>query len=299
MSYKARVSSSSSGQKKPQMKESSTFNWNSIRNLVEREQNGYIKNKLILSCLKGASQTSKQETVFESELLLFKFIEFFSFGKLFPNFVKNYKPSESNGKVSKKDKIRMDNQLMFQENDFKLFALGKSYDIMMTSTYRFTYDVSKYLYIFYWNIEILKGLRDKRPVPPLVILDACLSLNRFIDRSILKNEHYLEGFYNLQTKVNSLMNESFYNLLFKNPKFLVHCSFQNYEGEVKLYQEQQQLIDDITARVLEDRPILLGTSLPTGQGKTFSASCLAKNFPSTLPIKRFSLHVQTSSSTTS
>ena len=90
MSYKARVSSSSSSQKKPQMKESSTFDWNSIRNLVEREQNGYIKNQLILSCLNGASQNSNQENVYECDLLLSKFIEFFSFGKLFPNFVQNY-----------------------------------------------------------------------------------------------------------------------------------------------------------------------------------------------------------------
>lgn len=287
MSYKARgssSSSSSSSQKKPQMKESSTFDWNSIRNLVEREENGYIKNQLILSCLNGASQISNQENVYECDLLLSKFIEFFSFGKLFPNFVKNYRPSERNGKLSKKDKIRMDNQLMFQANDFKLFSLGKSFE-MMTSMNRFSYDVSKYLYILYWNIEILKGLRDKKPVQPLLILDACLSLNRMIDREILKNEHYLEGFYNLQTKVNSLMNESFYNLLFKNPKFLVHCSFQNYEGEVKLYPEQQQLIDDITAHVLDDRPILLGTSLPTGQGKTFSAACLAKKLSVEAPHK--------------
>ena len=274
MSYKAR--STSASQSKPQFKETSTFDWNSIRNLVEKEQNAYIKTHLILSCLRSRQQSKKETTsIYECDLLLSKFIEYFSFAKLFPNFVQNYKPAQTSGKVSKKDKIRMDNQLMFQANDFKLFSLGKSYE-MMTTMNRFTYDVSKYLYILYWNIEILKALRDKKNVTSLVILDACISLNRLLDRNILKNENYLEGFRNLQTKVNSLMNESFYNLLFKNPKFLVHCSFQNYEGEVKLYPEQQTLIDDITAHVLDDRPILLGTSLPTGQGKSFSAACLAK-----------------------
>ena len=85
MSYKTRVSSSGAS-KTPQFKETSTFDWNSIRNLVEKEKNSYIKTHLILSCLKGrAASLSKQESLNECDLLLYKFIQYFLLVNCFPN----------------------------------------------------------------------------------------------------------------------------------------------------------------------------------------------------------------------
>ena len=275
--------------KKPEFKESSTFDWNSIRSLVEREKNGFIKTHLILSCIRNRSSNNKENNVGidECELLLFKFIHYFSYGKLFPNFVANYKVKDevkTKGKVSKKEKIVMENKLKFQQGDFQMFKLGEGFE-MMTSLNRFNYEVCKFLYLLYWNVEILKGIRDKRNVPPLIILDGCISLNRMMARDVLKNRNYIEGFRNLQNKVNTLMNENFYTLLFKNPKLLLHSSYQNYDSEIKLYPEQLDLIDNITTNCLNDTPLLMGTSLPTGQGKTFAAICLAKKLSIDAPSK--------------
>ena len=85
--------------------------------------------------------------------------------------------------------------------------------------------------------------------------------------------------------MNSLMNQSFYNLLFKNPKYLVHCSYQNYDNEIRLYPEQQELIEDITSHVLMDKPRLMASALPTGQGKSFASAVLAKRLSVDAPNK--------------
>ena len=78
--------------------------------------------------------------------------------------------------------------------------------------------------------------------------------------------------------MNSIMNDSFYDLLFKNPKMLYHCSAQKYTKEIHLYKEQRIILDQIYQSVENDKPLLLGNQLPTGQGKTFLSIPLAKMF---------------------
>ena len=78
------------------------------------------------------------------------------------------------------------------------------------------------------------------------------------------------GFEKLQMMLSKIiMNEKFYEILFENPKFLYHCSFQHFKKTLKLYPEQREILTKIHNAIMDDRPLLLGNQMPTGQGKTF------------------------------
>ena len=93
---------------------------------------------------------------------------------------------------------------------------------------------------------------------------------------IITQEKYKSCFEIVNQKYNTLMNPTFYNLLFNNPKLLVESSLQMYNNEICLYKEQKIIIDMIKNAIDSNSPLLLGNQMPTGQGKTFLAVPLAK-----------------------
>ena len=138
--------------------------------------------------------------------------------------------------------------------------------------------MNSYLYILYWCLVILRRIKEKKKISSLIVLDATLSINRIIEKGTITDPSYLSGFQFFNEKMNSIMNDSFYNLLFENPKLLYHCSAQKYTKEIHLYKEQRIIIDKICNSVENDFPLLLGNQLPTGQGKTFLSILLSKIF---------------------
>lgn len=269
--------------------ERKVFDWNNIRILVSEEKNAYKKTKLILSLTQNNENVESHEDLMdESEDLLCQFITFFKMEKLFPNFLisseENLKDKKNIKKsLSKRDEIKTKNEEIFIKNDFSKFGLDRNYNLLPHLNLR--YEMNNYLYIVYWCVEILRSLKQGKRVKPLVILDASLSLNRMIAKGKVNSAYYLEGICNLQTRINQLMTEEFYSLLFANPKFIVSCSFQSIDSEIKLYKEQKELVLDIFNHCLSDKPRLLGSQLPTGEGKTFASIVLAKLLSIHLPEK--------------
>lgn len=267
--------------------ERKVFDWNHIRNLVSEETNAYRKTKLILSLTQNREIESDKTSFHESEDLLREFIVLFKMEKLFPNFMmsiqESKKPDKKGKSSKKKDEIRNKNEELFIQNDLKKFSLDKNFNLCPHVNFR--YEINHYLYIVFWCVEIIRGLKQNKKIKPLVILDACLSLNRMISRNKIQNHQYLEGFLSLQTRMNAFMTDEFYALLFRNPQFLVSCSFQSIDSEISLYKEQKELILDIYNHCLNDKPRLIGSQLPTGQGKTFASVVLAKMLSVRLPEK--------------
>ena len=124
--------------------------------------------------------------------------------------------------------------------------------------------------------RIEKGRRSS--LNPVLLLDATLSMDRLLDRNIITDPVYLAGFRKISKEANAYMNDKMYQLLFQNPKLILSCSFQNSSKEISLYKEQKVILNTIKKAVDNDTPLLLGNQLPTGQGKTFLASVLAKVF---------------------
>ena len=119
-------------------------------------------------------------------------------------------------------------------------------------------------------------MKEKKKVSSIVILDAALSIDRIVKKKML-NDTYMGGFEKLQMMLSKIiMNEKFYEILFENPKFLYHCSFQHFKKTLKLYPEQREILTKIHNAIMDDRPLLLGNQMPTGQGKTFLSIPLAK-----------------------
>lgn len=176
-------------------------------------------------------------------------------------------------KLSKKDLIILENEKKTLETDLKQFSFNEDFTLKRV---HFLFPVNNYLYILYWCLTILRGLKEKKKIQPLIILDATISMNRILLKDVITDESYKSGFVFFNTKMNSLINESFYNLLFQNPKMLYQSSFQKFNKEIHLYKEQKIILDKIKSAIDTDIPLLLGNQMPTGQGKTFLSVPLAK-----------------------
>lgn len=242
-----------------------SFPWKRIE---ERPENANIVRLLIENV--NETEESKSFVLKQPELLLENFISHF---KLEQFFSIDFKPQQKTKKVSAKEQIIMTNELKNMTSDFENFSLNKDKTLKRTI---FLFETNYYLYILWWGVEIIHILKRKERVLPLVILDVTLSLNRLMMKNIITNEKYKSCFDLVNGKFNSLMNPSFYNLLFNNPKLLVETSLQMYNNEVRLYKEQKIIIDRIKNAIDEDKSLLLGNQMPTGQGKTFLSVPLAK-----------------------
>ena len=255
-----------------------SFPWIAIQNLVENDPNTYQKHYLIESVVMD-EETGDKMVVDQPNELLYRFVTFFTYEKLFPQFMTEYslEKSKKNNSKKNKNKINVKNlceerEILFQDADLKLFEL----DNYKFKKIHFQYPICNYLYLCYWCIEILKGLKERKKIHNLCILDAILSMNRMMDKSILTNHYYLQGFELVRGKMNSIVTSKFYDLLFLNPKYLITSSFQNFDTEIKLYKEQKQMIHDIQCKMEQNQPILFANQHPTGQGKTFSCAPLTK-----------------------
>ena len=121
----------------------------------------------------------------------------------------------------------------------------------------------------------MRKLKEKQHVSSIVLLDAALSLGHILNSGLL-NPIYKEGFDKLAIIMEKVINDDFYHLLFENPKFLYHTSFQQFQQNIKLYPEQRLILDKIHDSIKDDQPLLLANQMPTGQGKTFLSIPLAK-----------------------
>lgn len=212
----------------------------------------------------------KKKEVKQPLHLLEYFINYFKLENFF-----NIEKVEKKIKKSKKDLIIEQNDYKNIESDFTQFLFEEDYSLKRV---HFINEINNYLYILYWCLQILRGIKEKKKISPLTILDATLSINRILEKGTITDPSYQSGFDFFNKKMNSIMNNSFYNLLFENPKMLYHCSAQRYTKEIHLYKEQRIILDQIYNAVDKDSPLLLGNQLPTGQGKTFLSVPLAKMF---------------------
>ena len=201
---------------KPVLNERSTFQWISIRNLKEKDKNKFRKSKLININVDNISD--KKEALCEDEDFLERFITHFHYEKYFqrPQENKTFTLNITKATEDKKQKINKNkkntfhalkttNEIIYQNHDLSLFAL----DGYKLKSLDFHYDINNFLYLFYWGIEILKGLKNREKINSLIILDATISLNRFLKEQKLKNEFYLSGFIFISERLNRRIRSIF------------------------------------------------------------------------------------------
>ena len=265
-----------------------SFPWIAIQNLIEQDENSYIKHQLIVSVNDETSVFKETSFVKQPGALLQRFVCYFQYEKIFnlelgnddleKNTTTGLKTQINKKNVKQKKGMNTDEfvkkqEILYQEADFKAFELEKNFGF---KNLKFRYSVCHYLYILYWCVEILRGIKSGKNINALIILDAVLSLNRMVKKGDIDNVHYKKGFLFVQERMNRIVNESFYELLFRNPKFLINSSFQNLDSQIRLYKEQTDMIQDIVNSIDTDEALLYANQHPTGQGKTFSCAPLCQ-----------------------
>jgi hypothetical protein len=271
---------------------SSVFPWESIRVLCEEEQHSFLKNKLIESVVSINKDSINQKLqLLQPNSLLKRFAERFECktivpGELFESSSLITNKKKVNPKKKKGidvEKTKLENEILFQDKDFNQFFLQKGLKLKQGQI--FTYPVNHYLYLLYWCIEIIRSIKAKKSVPPTSILDACISLDRFLQTKQLTNESYFIAFNKVQKNMNKLINAQFYSLFFQNPYLLTKSSFESIGSEIKLHPEQQEMILDLLAAIGSNRPLLYGNQHSTGNGKTFCAAPMSKILSIEFPKK--------------
>ena len=243
-----------------------SFPWKRIENKPENSED-------ITRLIDDVNRRDYSVKVEQSEMLLQKFIEQFDVNDFF-----EYKADEISAKdkkkqkMSNKDKILEQSFLISVQKDFDLFTMDDKNLILQQN---FIFKVNNYLYILWWCICLLKKNQEKK-IKSLLLLDATISLNRLLNEGIITNEKYLVGFEKVNRLMNALIKDKHYNVLFDNPKMLLHSSFESQDRKIQLYPEQRIVLDKIHSAIREGRPLLLGNQMPTGQGKTFLSVPLAK-----------------------
>ncbi len=243
----------------------SAFNWKIVE---EKPENFAEVRVLIEDVLHLNSEESSKKYLRQQASTLLIFVQVFDLQKYFP-----VQAPGKNARVSSKDLIRNENEKKITMDDYNQFQLNNDYSLKNIDC---KIEVNQYLYFFWWAITLLRKLKSKVKVPPLALLDATLSINAILNEELLKTP-YLDGFQKVYALLNRLiMNQTFYDVLFANPKLLYHCSFQTYRKTIKLYPEQREILQKINTCILDDKPLLLANQMPTGQGKTFLSIPLAK-----------------------
>ena len=250
---------------------SNSFSWKEIE---EKPANAETARLLIESAV--SSPTKNVSEIKQPLYVLEEFIQKKETKRWFPNFKLEKKDGKSKVQ-NKKDKIREKVEKNKIKSDLDLFSLN---DDLSLRTPAFFFPINNYLYILWWCHELLTRIEEKKKgrMNPLLLLDATLSIDRLLDKGIITEPAFLEGFKAISKEANSYMNANFYQLLFQNPKMILSCSFQNSSKEISLYKEQKVILNTIQDAVDKNTPLLLGNQLPTGQGKTFLATVIAKMF---------------------
>jgi len=244
-----------------------SFPWKRIE---ERPENSGVVGLLIEDAVVSSNRTT---SIKQTDTLLEKFVSHFKLQDFFPFDIIERGAQRKGKKLSSKEQIIQENELKNIISDFENFCLNKDKSLKKII---FTFETNYYLYILWWGIQVIFSLRKKEKVGPYIILDITLSLNRLMMKNIITEDRYEQCFRFVEGKFNSLMNPTFYNLLFNNPKLLVESSLQMYNNEVRLYKEQKIILEKIKGAIDQDKALLLGNQMPTGQGKTFLSVPLAK-----------------------
>jgi hypothetical protein len=245
---------------------SKSFNWKRI----EDKPDNYEAVSTLIERVSNLDGKHTLYSVKQNENVLKEFIKKFEMEEWFPNveFITDNKIQKK-----KKDIIIENNEMLQIEKDLDLFALDEKFKLKKLM---FTIPINNYLYILWWCFQIFK--KDSKKIRSIVRLDATISLNRLLLSGMITNEKYLVGFENGDRVMNSLVKKKYYDLLFDNPKLLLQSSFQEQDKQIDLYPEQKLVLQKIKDSIDNDKPLLLGNQMPTGQGKTFMAVLLARMF---------------------
>lgn len=241
----------------------SAFNWK----IIEEKPENYSDVRTLIEDVVNVSQSSKN--IKQPTHVLQYFVKQFGLETLYPNIDTKM---EKKGKISKKEEIIIQNEKKVIMEDFEQFELNSDFTIKFITC---RYEITSYLYFLWWNVMMVRSIKQKKNVPPLSLLDGILSIHRILEKDILE-EDYRCGFTTLYKVLNKIVDEKFYDLLFDNPKLLYHSSFQHFKKNIQLYPEQKQILNKIHDAIQKDEPLLLGNQMPTGQGKTFLSIPLAK-----------------------
>lgn len=243
---------------------SKSFNWKRIEDKPDNSE-------AVSTLIERVSNLDGRQILYsvkQNENVLKQFIKRFGMEEWFPNVVFN---NDKKTQMKKKDLIIENNEKMQIEKDLDLFSLDEKFKLKKLI---FTIPINNYLYILWWCFEIIK--KDSKKIRSIVKLDATISLNRLLLSGMITNEKYLVGFENGDRVMNSLVKKKYYDLLFDNPKLLLQSSFQEQDKQIDLYPEQKLVLQKIKDSIDNDKPLLLGNQMPTGQGKTFMAVLLAR-----------------------
>ena len=247
----------------------SAFNWK----IIEEKPENYTDVRVLIEDAIYDKNTTEDvtEKIRQPNNVLLAFVKRYQFEKFFSQIVEE-EEKFTKKHVSKKQLIIHENEKRVISGDFEQFKLEDNGSLVQV---HFHIPVNVFLYFFWWIATLLRKLKQKQNVPSLLLLDAALSLGHILESGLL-NPIYKEGFEKLSIIMEKVVNDDFYHLLFENPKFLYHTSFQQFQQSIKLYPEQRLILDKIHEAVMNDKPLLLANQMPTGQGKTFLSIPLAK-----------------------
>lgn len=240
-----------------------SFPWKRIE---EKPENFEDVVKLIDSAIDRDSTNGTAPFREDDLYLSLLFERFTELRKWFPDFCF----SMSKNTKTTKESIILANEKKQVERDLDNFTLNSKFEI---NNQIFRYKVFNYLYIMWWCFQIMK---HKKKINPMIILDAVVSMNRLTQTIRFQNPNYQIGFENAEAEMNGLVTESYFELLFNNPKLLVRSSFQCQDNNIRLHKEQCYTLNLIEQAIHNDEPLLLGNQMPTGHGKTFLSIPLAK-----------------------
>lgn len=247
----------------------SAFNWK----IIEEKPENYTDVRILIedAIYDKSSACDLTQKIRQPNNVLLAFVKCYQFEKFFSQIVQNEEKSVKKH-ISKKDLIIQENEKKVISGDFEQFKLENNGSLVQV---HFSIPVNTFLYFFWWIASLLRKLKEKQHVSSIVLLDAALSLGHILNSGLL-NPIYKEGFDKLAIIMEKVINDDFYHLLFENPKFLYHTSFQQFQQNIKLYPEQRLILDKIHDSIKDDQPLLLANQMPTGQGKTFLSIPLAK-----------------------
>jgi hypothetical protein len=175
----------------------------------------------------------------------------------------------------KSDKIIQRQTIEIIRNDIKKIRFDPINQMVMKTNY--TMEVTTVIMVLVWNYTFYLRRTKSKTINNVAMLDAIISLNRiYEDESMNFNERLSVTVANAITTMNKFVDESMYDTLFNYPYLLIQSTADKRSRKVRLYDEQHQVLNSITAAIRGNKPILLGNQMPTGTGKTMLSVPLAQ-----------------------
>ena len=141
------------------------------------------------------------------------------------------------------------------------------------------YLFSKFFYIIFWAVNILKNIKD---INNEIILNCIISLSRAIEDNYSLDNRIISKANDLLNTIKKIFcakmgkEENIYEFLFKNPKYIIESFWDiSKHKSVDLYFEQNKVIEDTLYSLKHDIPMVRFYKVPPGSGKTFIAAPLA------------------------